>query len=65
MLVPGGKAIFVIPTDFSSSRLYTKMGNDLTVVENEIAQIAAKTPRYPTTAQVAEALKTCFIAALH
>ena len=58
VLVPGGKAIFVIPTDFSGSRLYTKMGDDPTAVENEIAQIAAKIPRYPTTAQVIEAFKT-------
>ena len=59
VLVPGGKAIFVIPSDYSSSRLYTRMGDDPAVVENEIAQIVAKIPRHPTTAQVIEAFKPC------
>jgi len=58
VLVPSGKAILLIPTDWSYSRLYTKSEADLAVVENEIAQITAKIPKYPTTAQVTEAFKT-------
>ena len=57
VLAPGGKAILLIPTDWSHSKLYIKMEVDSTIVENEIAQITAKIPKYPTTAQVIEAFK--------
>ena len=57
VLVPGGKAIFQIPTDWSHSGLYTKFEADSTIVENEIAQILEMVPRHPTTAQVTEAFK--------
>ena len=67
VLVPGGKAVLLIPTDWSHSRLYTKIEADETTVENNITQYLAKMPMYPTTAQVTEALKddndilvTCF-----
>jgi len=55
VLVPGGKAILLIPTDWSNSRLYTKGTADPAIVENEIAQILAKIPKYPSTTQVTEA----------
>lgn len=67
VLVPGGKAVLLIPTDWSHSRLYTKIEADLATVENDIAQILAKIPKYPNTAQVTKAFKdaddilvTCF-----
>ena len=67
VLVPGGKAILLIPTDWSHSRLYTKIDIDPTTVENNIAQILSRMPKNPTTAQVTEAFKdsndilvTCF-----
>ena len=67
VLAPGGKAILLIPTDWSHSRLYTKIDADPTTVENNIAQILSKMPKNPTTAQVTEAFKdaddilvTCF-----
>ena len=67
VLVPGGKAVLLIPTDWSHSRLYTKIEADATKVENNITQYLAKMPVNPTTAQVTEALKddndiliTCF-----
>ena len=67
VLVPGGKAILLIPTDWSHSRLYTKIDADPTTVEDNIAQILSKMPKNPTTAQVTEAFKdsddilvTCF-----
>ena len=52
VLVPGGKAILLVPTDWSHSRLYTKTEANPTAVENKITQIIPKIPRYPTTAQV-------------
>lgn len=58
VLVPGGKAILLIPTDWSCSRLYTKMEADPAIVENEVAQIAENIPKYPTTTQVSESFKT-------
>lgn len=58
VLVPGGKAILLIPSDWSHNRLYTKFGIDPVVVENEISQIAAKMPKHPTTAQINEAFKS-------
>ena len=67
VLVPGGKAVLLMPTDWSHSRLYTKIEANPTAVENNITQTLAKIPRYPTTAQVTEAFKddndilvTCF-----
>ena len=67
VLVPGGKAVLLMPTDWSHSRLYTKIEANPTAVENNIMQALAKIPRYPTTAQVTEAFKddnnilvTCF-----
>lgn len=57
VLAHGGKAMLLIQTDWSCSRLYTKADADPTVVENDIAQIAAKLPKYPSTAQVTEAFK--------
>ena len=69
VLVPGGKAVLLMPTDWSHSRLYTKIEANPTAVENNIAQALAKIPRYPTTAQITEAFKgdndilvTCFAA---
>ena len=67
VLSPGGKAILLIPTDWSHSRLYTKIEADSTTVENNITQTLAKIPKHPTTAQVTKAFKnaddilvTCF-----
>ena len=67
VLVPGGKAVLLMPTDWSHSRLYTKIEANPTAVENTITQALVKVPRYPTTAQVTEAFKddndilvTCF-----
>ena len=67
VLVPGGKAILLIPTDWSHSRLYTKIESDPATVESDITQILDKIPKYPNTAQVTEAFKdaddilvTCF-----
>ena len=57
VLVPGGKAILQIPTDWSHSGLYTKIKTDPAVVETEIAQILKMVPKHPTTAQVTEAFK--------
>ena len=56
VLAPGGKAILLIPTDWSHSRLYTKVEADPTTVEND-TKILATIPKYPTTAQVTKALK--------
>ena len=67
VLAPGGKAILLIPTDWSHSRLYTKIEADPDTVERNIEQILANLPRNPTTTQVTEAFKdsddilvTCF-----
>ena len=66
-MVPGGKAILLIPTNWSHSRLYTKINVDPTTVENDITQILSKIPKNPTTGKVTEAFKdsddilvTCF-----
>ena len=59
VLVPGGKAILLIPTDWSHTRLYTKIDVDPTIVENNIARILSRMPKNPTTAQVTEAFKDC------
>ena len=67
VLVPGGKIILLALTDHCHSRLYTKIGADPAIVEKDIAQILAKLPKFPTTAQVTEAFQnnndiylTCF-----
>jgi len=57
VLIPSGKAILLIPTDYSHSGLCTKNEADPAVVENDIAQILTKIPKYPTTAQVTEAFE--------
>ena len=67
VLVPGGKAILLIPTDWSHSRLYTTIESDPSTVRSEIAQILTTVPKHPTTSQVTEAFRntndilvTCF-----
>ena len=57
VLIPGGKAVLVMPTDWSYSRLYTKVDADPSAVEKHIAQILAKIPENPSTAQITEAFK--------
>ena len=67
VLVPGGKALLLIPTDWSHSRLYTTIEANSSTVKSEIAQILSTVPKYPTTSQVTEAFRniddilvTCF-----
>ncbi|XP_065888871.1 uncharacterized protein [Dysidea avara] len=67
VLVPGGKALLLIPTDWSHSKLYTKIEADPSTVKREIAQILSTVPKYPTTSQVTETFRntddilvTCF-----
>ena len=67
VLAPGGKAILLIPTDWSHGKLYTKIEADPDTVKKNIEQILIKLPKNPTTAQVTEAFKdsddilvTCF-----
>lgn len=67
VLVPGGKAILLIPTDWCNSNLYTKIGANPANVDKNIAHILARLPNHPTTTQVTEAFKnaddifvTCF-----
>ena len=55
VLVPNGKAILLTPTDWSYTRLYTKIEADPTTIEESITQTLAKVPKHPTTAQVKEA----------
>ena len=55
VLVPGGKAILLIATDWCCCRLYTKMGANPATVENKIAEILKSLPKYPTTSQITEA----------
>ena len=57
VLVPGGKAILQIPTDWGNSGLYTKIEADPATVEKQIAQILEMVPRHPTTAQVTKAFE--------
>ena len=54
VLAPNGKAIMLTPTDWSHSRLYTKIKADPTTVDNNIAKITATIPKHPTTTQVNE-----------
>ena len=67
VLVPGGKAILVAPTDWSHSNIYTIGEVDQSSIQRSITQILADVPNNPTTAQVTEAfedvnniLMTCF-----
>ena len=67
VLVPGGKALLLIPTDWSHSRLYTTIEADPSIVKSEMVQILSTVPKYPTTSQVTEAFRniddilvTCF-----
>ena len=67
VLVPGGKAVLLIPTDQCNSTLYTKIGADPANVEKDITQILSRLPKQPSTAQVTEAFRdvdnifvTCF-----
>ena len=55
VLVPNGRTILLTPTDWSHSRLYTKIEADPTTVEESITQMLAKVPKHPATAQVKEA----------
>ena len=54
VLAPNGKVILLAPTDWSHSRLYTKIEVDPTTVDKSIAQIMAKMPKHPTITQVNE-----------
>ena len=67
VLVPGGKAVLLIPTDWCNSYLYTKVGADPANVEKDIVQTLSNLPKHPSTAQITEAFKevddifvTCF-----
>jgi len=67
VLAPGGKALLLILTDWSHSRLYTKIEADLGTLQGEIAEILTTIPKHPTTSQVTDAFKntndildTCF-----
>jgi len=67
VLVPGGKALLLIPTDWCHSWLYTTIKADPSTVKSEIAQILTTVPNNPTTSQVTKAFRnaddiliTCF-----
>ena len=67
VLAPGGKAVLLLPTDYSHTKLYTKIDADPALVINKIEEILKTVPRYPTTTQITEAFKevdnilvTCF-----
>ena len=69
VLVPGGKAIYLSPSDWCHTELYTRIEADPSTVEDEIAEILETVPRYPTTEQITEAfshanniLVACFAA---
>ena len=55
VLSPGGKAILLVPTDISHSKLLTKMDANPKVVEENINKILHTLPKYPSTIQVTEA----------
>ena len=57
VLAPGGKAILLIPTDWSHSGLYTKCGADPVIVKGNITRILDNLPRDPTTSEVTNAFK--------
>ena len=67
VLIPGGKAILLTPTDDCNSKLYTKIGANPSCVERDIAHILTRLPKNPSTVQVTEAFRdvddifvTCF-----
>ena len=55
VLAPGGKAILLMPTDWSHSGLYTKIESNSFVVEQNIANVLAKIPKHPATSEVTKA----------
>ena len=57
VLEPGGKAILLIHTDVSHSKLYTKIESDPVTVENNIVDTLNKLPMYPTTHQMIRAFE--------
>ena len=57
VLAPGGKAVLLAHTDWSHSKLYIKNKADLMSTEDSIAEILTTLPKYPNTAQVAEAFR--------
>ena len=57
VLAPGGKAVLLVHTDWSHSKLYTKKKVGPAAVEYSVAQILRRLPKYPNTAQVAEAFR--------
>ena len=68
VLATGGKAVLLAHTDWSHSKLYIKNKADLMSTEDSVAEILTPLPKYPNTAQVAEAfrdtddiLTTCFV----
>ena len=65
VLVPGGKAIILAPTDWCHSRLYTKVGADPSSVENNIAEVLKSVPKNPTTHQITKAFKDCNDIGIH
>ena len=65
VLVPGGKAILLAPTDWCHSRLYTKVGVDPVTVEKRTAEVLKSLPKNPTTPQITEAFKDCDNIGIH
>ena len=57
VLMPGGKAILLVPTDWSHTTLYTTVETNLPEFENKLAKKLKMIPKYPTNAQVTEAFK--------
>ena len=57
VLIPGGKAILLTPTDDCNSKLYTKIGANPSCVERDIAHILTRLPKNPSTVQVTEAFR--------
>ena len=55
VLAPGGKAIYLSPSDFCHTELYTRIEADPIKVENDIMEIIKTVPTHPTTAQITEA----------
>ena len=55
VLVPGGKAVLLLPTDWSYSKLYTRIEADPAIVEDEITEIQETV--YPETLQLPKPLK--------
>jgi len=57
VLVPGGKAIMVVPTDWSHTTLYTTIETNSSEFESELTEKLKDIPKYPTSAQVTKAFK--------